>query len=46
MQFLHADINKLINCMDVQADLSVHLVHMSENTFSHTAAQIVFVCLC
>ena len=34
-KFLHVDNEALITLQDAQADLSLHLVHMSEGTFSH-----------
>ena len=44
-QFLDMDICGLTDCAAVQADLSLHWAHLSEGTFSHPVAQIIFTCL-
>ena len=44
MQSFFVDNEDWSDCLDVQADLSLSWVHMSEGTFSHVAAQIMFIC--
>ena len=39
VKFLYVDSEDWSDCVDEQADLCLHLVHMSEGTFSHVLVQ-------